>query len=78
MKLFWKLAGDWTRHRNPDGSLGGEVSRSAHVSPTAYIPVGALVAAGANVADGTRMSPGDIVLADGSSIRIDRESDASI
>lgn len=77
MKPYWNSSGDWTRHRNPDGSLGGEVSKRAHVSSTAHIATGAIVAPGAIVGDGARVVAGQIVLAGGSSIRIDRESGAS-
>ncbi|MNL68956.1 hypothetical protein D3C87_1937580 [compost metagenome] len=78
MKPYWHSSGEWIRHRNPDGSLGGEVSKRATISSTAYIAAGAIVAPGAVVGDGVLIAAGQIVLAGGSSVRIDRESDVSI
>lgn len=61
---------DWRQHKNPDGSIGGAVSKHAVIEDDVYIEISGIVTAGATVATGTRVRCGDIVQADGSVFRL--------
>lgn len=55
--------------KNPDGSIGGDVSAQAKVHPTATIEKYATVLSGAVVGAGQTISSGTIVQADGDRFR---------
>jgi carbonic anhydrase/acetyltransferase-like protein (isoleucine patch superfamily) len=64
------------RHRNPDGSEGGEVWSSAHVDPTVYLGYSCIVQSYARVYGNVRIEGGVIV--DSFAIIDGREGDVII
>ena len=58
----------WTRHKNPDGSLGGWVPSSARVGAGAHIAPSALVNPGSQIKAGERLDDGVMATRDGGRI----------
>ena len=50
------------RRKNPDGTIGGWVARSARVHPSAIIEPDAIVEPGANVGRNERVENGTVVI----------------
>lgn len=75
MKLTWprieSRPAKWTRHKNPDGTIGGQVSVDADVDPSATVEAGAMVLPGAFVRAGDIVRAGDMLVANGDRVRFD-------
>lgn len=65
--MFYKkeTSEDWFRHSNPDGSLGGVVSKNANIGKMVHIEKTALVIGKAIVPDNTIVEKGQIFSEEG-------------
>ena len=62
----------WYEHKNPDGSIGGNVPRSARIGKNVTIAKTAIIMPGAVVPDNTTINSGEIFTTDGL-LKFDRE-----